>query len=142
MKALYTTRVTTSGGRNGHASSDDGSLDLELNVPAEIGGDGNGNPNPEQLFAAAYSASFGSALEQAAEDMHLELEDISVSAEVTLNKTEEDELELSVVIDAYIPGVDLETGEELVNAAHELCPYSRATSDNIDVTLNLLMDED
>lgn len=142
MKALYTTRVTTSGGRNGHASSDDGSLDLELNVPAEIGGDGNGNPNPEQLFAAAYSASFGSALEQAAEDMDLELEDISVSTEVTLNKTEEDELELSVVIDAYIPGVDLETGEELVNAAHELCPYSRATSDNIDVTLNLLMDED
>jgi Ohr subfamily peroxiredoxin len=68
--------------------------------------------------------------------------EFSVTAVVKLGKTEEDDLQLAVVLDCYLPGLDVETGEKLVNEAHEVCPYSRATRDNIDVTLNLLLDEE
>ena len=107
-----------------------------------MGGEGGNNPNPEQLFGAAYSACYGAALEAAAKNHNSNLGEYSVTATVKLGKTEEDDLQLSVILDAYIPGVDVETGEKLVNEAHEICPYSRATRDNIDVTLNLLLEED
>ncbi|MDT0686885.1 organic hydroperoxide resistance protein [Autumnicola psychrophila] len=141
MKTLYTTNVTTTGGRNGRTTSEDGVLDMELAMPKELGGEGGEYSNPEQLFAAGYSACFGSTLEVVAKKHKVELGDYSVNATVELGKTEEEDLELSVILDCYIPGVDVEKGEELVNEAHEICPYSRATMDNIDVTLNLLLDE-
>lgn len=142
MKTLYTTSVTTKGARNGRTTSDDGVLDLEQKMPKSMGGEGGEFTNPEQLFAAGYSACFGSALEAVAKDHKVDLGDFSVTAEVELGKTEEDELQLSVVLDSYIPGVDTPTGETLIKEAHEICPYSRATRDNIDVTLNLLIDEE
>lgn len=143
MKNLYKTTVTTKGARKGHAKSDDGILDLELSMPKSMGGDGGDHTNPEQLFAAGYSACFGSALQVVAKKHDIELgEELSVSAVVKLGMTEEENLQLSVVLDCFLPGVDVETGEKLVNEAHEVCPYSRATRDNIDVTLNLLVDED
>lgn len=143
MKNLYKTTVTTKGARKGHAKSDDGILDVKLSMPKSMGGEGGDYTNPEQLFAAGYSACFGSALQVVAKDHNVELsDDLSVSAVVKLGLTEEENLQLSVVLDCYLPGVDVETGEKLVNEAHVICPYSRATRDNIDVTLNLLVDED
>lgn len=143
MKTLYKAKVTTKGGRKGEASSDDGVLDLKLSVPKDLGGKGGEFSNPEQLFAAAYSASYGEALREAAQKHGLKLgDDLSVTAIVKLGKNEEDEMQLAVVLDAYIPEVELELGEQLVNEAYEICPYSRATNENLDVTLNLLMDQD
>ena len=142
MKTLYTGTATTTGGREGHVTSDDGILDLDLSAPKALGGKGEQKTNPEQLFAAGYSACYGSALQMVAKKHKVDLGDFSVTAFVELVKTEEGDLELSVVLDSYIPGVDVETGEMLVNEAHEVCPYSRATRDNVDVTLNLMLDEE
>ena len=142
MKTLYTGTATTTGGREGHVTTDDGILDLELSSPKSMGGKGEEKTNPEQLFAAGYSACYGSALQVVAKKHKVDLGDFSVTASVELGKTEEGELQLSVILDSYIPGVDVETGEMLVNEAHEICPYSRATRDNIDVTLNLMLDDE
>ncbi len=142
MKALYKAKVTTSGGREGHTKSDDGVLDMKLSKPKGLGGKGEKLTNPEQLFAAAYSACYGSALQTVAKKHKVDIGDFNVTATVGIGKTEEDELQLSVILDSYLPGVDIETGEKLVNEAHEICPYSRATRDNVDVTLNLLLDDE
>ncbi|MCY2688072.1 organic hydroperoxide resistance protein [Salinimicrobium sp. TH3] len=142
MKTLYTGVATTTGGREGSVKSDDGILDFNLSVPKSMGGKGEEKTNPEQLFAAGYSACYGSALQVVAKKHKVDLGDFSVTASVDLGKTEEGDLQLSVILDSYIPGVDVETGEKLVNEAHEICPYSRATRDNIDVTLNLMLDDE
>ena len=142
MKNLYKTTVTTQGGRNGHTRSEDGILDMELRKPKSLGGDGGDYSNPEQLFAAGYSACYGSALEHVAKQHKIDLGDYSVTATVKLGQTDSGNLQLSAILDTYIPGVDVEIGEKLVNEAHEVCPYSRATRDNIDVTLNLMLDEE
>lgn len=141
MKNLYKTKVTTHGGRNGRTRSEDGILDMELKKPEGLGGKGGDYSNPEQLFGAGYSACYGSALEAVAKKHKVDLGDYSVTATVKLGETDSGNLQLSVILDSYLPGVDVETGEKLVNEAHEVCPYSRATRDNIDVTLNLLLDE-
>ncbi|HSI71376.1 MAG TPA: organic hydroperoxide resistance protein [Gillisia sp.] len=142
MKRLYKATVTASGGREGHVKSEDGILDMEVSLPKGLGGKGEKKTNPEQLFAAAYASCYGSALEVVAKNHKVELGDFNVTATVGIGKTEEDNLQLSVILDSWLPGVDVETGEKLVNEAHEICPYSRATRDNIDVTLNLLLDEE
>ncbi|WP_339611322.1 organic hydroperoxide resistance protein [uncultured Planktosalinus sp.] len=141
MKTLYKTAVTASGARAGHIKSDDGKIDMNLSVPKSMGGDGGDGTNPEQLFGGAYSACFGSALLAVAKDHKVVLGNFTVTANVKLSKSEEDNLNLSVVMDCYLPGQSIEMGEKLVNAAHEICPFSRATRDNIDVTLNLMLDE-
>ncbi|MCM4158078.1 Ohr family peroxiredoxin [Gramella sp. AN32] len=143
MKNLYKTSVTTTGGRTtGHTTSEDGVLDLKQTMPKSMGGEGGDYTNPEQLFGAAYSACFGHALVQVAEKHKIDLGEYSVTATVKLGKTDEDDLQLGVILDAYMPKVtDIKTGEKLVNEAHEVCPYSRATRDNITVTLNILLDE-
>lgn len=135
MKTLYTTRVTTTGGKNGHVESEDGILDLDLAKSGEKA------TNPEELFAAAYSASFARALEEVAGNSEFDLDDMKVTAEVSLSKNEDEELQLSVVLDVYLPDTDVDTGEELINEAYENCPFSLALEDNVDVTLNLLIDD-
>ena len=142
MKTLYKAIATTTGGREGHVKSEDGVIDMKLSAPKSLGGKGGNLTNPEQLFAAGYSASFTGALVEAAKEKKVDLGDINVTATVRIGKTEEGNMEISVILDAYLPGVDVETAEELVNDAHETCPYSIATTDNIDVTLNLMLDED
>ncbi len=142
MKKLYKAKVTASGGREGHVKSEDGVLDMRVSMPKGLGGKGEPHTNPEQLFAAGYSACYGSALQVVAKKHKVDLGDFNVTATVAIGKTEEDELQLSVILDSYLPGIDIETGEKLVNEAHEICPYSRATRDNINVTLNLLLDEE
>ena len=142
MKSLYTATATTTGGREGHVTSDDGVLDLDLAVPTEMGGKGGDFTNPEQLFAAGYSACYGSALQAVAKKHKVDLGDFSVTASVEIGKDEDGNFQLGVILDSYLPGVDVKMGETLVNEAHEVCPYSRATMDNVDVTLNLMLDED
>jgi len=122
--------------------TEDGPIDLPLSMPKELGGDGGDGVNPEQLFGSGYSACFGSALSLVAQKHKVDLGDFSVTAHVSIGKVEDGNLQLSVILDSYLPGVeDIKTGETLVNEAHELCPFSRATRDNIDVTLNILIDE-
>ena len=141
MKTFYTAKATAEGGRSGSVKTDDGKIDMNLSVPESMGGDGGAGSNPEQFFASAYSACYGSALQSIAEKKGIDMGDFSVKASVSIGKTEKDNFQLAVILDSYIPGVDVETGEDLVNKAHEVCPFSRATRDNITVTLNLLLDE-
>jgi len=141
MNVLYTTSATTTGGRDGKTETADGKLSLDLNLSKELGGKGGAGTNPEQLFAMGYSACYGSALQLIAGQQKIDLGDFTVNAEVSLGKTDEGDLQLGVILDAYIPGIEVAAGEELMKDAHEVCPYSRAIEDNIDVTLNLLLDE-
>lgn len=142
MKTIYTAKAKATGGRKGHVKTEDGPIDLPLSMPKALGGDGGDGVNPEQLFGSAYSACFGSALRLVAQQHEVDLGDFSVTAHISLNEEEDGNLLLSAVLDSYLPGVsDLKTGETLVNEAHEVCPFSRATRDNIDVTLNILRDE-
>jgi Ohr subfamily peroxiredoxin len=141
METLYTAKATAKGGRKGHVKTEDGPIDLPLSMPKGLGGDGGDGVNPEQLFGSAYAACFGSALSLVAQKHNADLGDFSVSAHISINKDDEGGLLLSAVLDSYMPGVkDIETGEKLVNEAHEVCPFSKATRDNIDVTLNILED--
>lgn len=142
MKTLYEASSTAVGGRKGRVTTDDGKIDLELSLPKGLGGEGGNGTNPEQLFGSAYAACFGGAVQMIAESKKIKLgDDMSVTANIEIGKTKEGNLQLRAILDCYLPGVDVETGEKLVNEAHEVCPYSRATRDNITVTLNLLLDE-
>ena len=141
MKTIFKTRATHKGGsRDGHVQSDDGLIDLDVKMPGKRERADNKYSNAEQLFAAGYATCFAESLESVAKLRRRgNLGDFSVSATVAY-KQDEDGYFLEVVLDAYLPTVDKNTGEELVNAAHEICPYSKATRDNITITLNLLLD--
>jgi Ohr subfamily peroxiredoxin len=133
MSALYTA-VATANGRDGRAVSSDGQLDLNLAFPPALGGDGKGT-NPEQLFAAGYAACFASALGLVGRQAKVDTGEISVTAEVGLNK-DETSFALSVVLRVELPDeLQNETGRKLVEAAHGVCPYSKATRGNIPVEL-------
>ncbi len=142
MKTLYTASVTATGARGGSIVSDDNKIDLKLSVPKGMGGDGGAGTNPEQLFGGAYSACFGGALKVIADKHNVDLGEYTVTAVISIGKMEDEGLGLSAILDCYLPGVEIETGEKLLNEAHEICPFSKATRDNIDVTLNLLLDEE
>ncbi|MET9491531.1 organic hydroperoxide resistance protein [Nocardia sp. NPDC006630] len=134
MPALYTA-VATSVGRDGRSLSDDGVLDLKLARPKAMGGVGDGT-NPEQLFAAGYSACFASALQVVAKRKNIEASEAAVTAEVTLNTQDGGGFGLSVVLRVELPEhLQNEQGRELVEAAHQVCPYSNATRGNIPVEL-------
>ena len=135
-KVLYTAKATSTGdGRNGHVVSSDQRLDLDLALPPEMGGDGNGT-NPEQLFAAGYSACFHSALRIVARRARVDPGESSVSAEVGIGP-EGDAFGLVVTLIIHIPRLEREQTRELAEAAHQLCPYSRATRGNISVELRV-----
>lgn len=134
MAPMYTA-VATSIGREGRSYSDDGILDVTLARPKAMGGDGAGT-NPEQLFAAGYSACFAGALGVVARRMKLDADEASVTAEVGLNSVEGGAFGLSVVLRVELPEhLHNEQGRELVEAAHQVCPYSNATRGNIPVEL-------
>ena len=132
-KVLYTGRTQTEGGRDGSARSDDGRLDIRLTPP---GAPGEGT-NPEQLFAAGWSACFIGAMGHAARSRKLSLPaDVSVATEVDLG-TGEGGFFLQARLAVSLPGIDLAVARDLVDAAHATCPYSKATRGNIDVTITL-----
>jgi osmotically inducible protein OsmC len=135
-RVLYTAVVTSTGdGRGGHVVSSDHRLDLDLAPPAEMGGSGDGT-NPEQLFAAGYSACFHSALRGVARRAGVDPGDSTVTAEVGVGP-DGDLYELVVTLIIHIPGLDREKTRELAEAAHQRCPYSRATRGNISVELRV-----
>jgi Ohr subfamily peroxiredoxin len=135
-KVLYTAKATSTGdGRNGHVVSSDQRLDLDLALPPEMGGSGNGT-NPEQLFAAGYSACFHSALRIVARRARVDPGDSTVSAEVGIGP-EGEAFGLVVTLIITIPGLEREQARELAEAAHQVCPYSRATRGNISVELRV-----
>ncbi|MFG2519009.1 organic hydroperoxide resistance protein [Streptomyces sp. NPDC048527] len=134
MDAIYTAVATATHGRDGRAVSSDGRLDLQLGIPTEMGGSGQGT-NPEQLFAAGYSACFASALGLVGRAAKVDISDAAVTAEVGIGKQGEG-FGLAVTLRVELPeSVDAETGRKLVEQAHQVCPYSNATRGNIDVDL-------
>jgi len=130
---LYTGRTHTTGGREGFARSDDAALEIKLSPP----GSGRPGTNPEQLFAAGWSACFVGAMTRAAGKRQLRLPaDVAVDAEVDLG-TAEGEFFLQARLNVSLPGMDRETARAIIHDAHQICPYSKATRGNIAVELNL-----
>lgn len=138
MKVLYSTEATTTGGRDGgHAATKDKALDVKLSMPKELGGPGGGGTNPEQLFASGYSACFLSAIKFVAGQQKVQVpNDAAVTATVGIGQIEGG-FGLEVALKVALPGIDRAKAEELVHAAHKVCPYSNATRGNIDVKLSV-----
>ncbi len=133
-KVLYTAKTHTTGGRNGAAHSDDGRLAIELSRPGSAGS----GTNPEQLFAAGWSACFIGAMGLAASQQKVTLPaDLAVDAEVDLG-TAADGYALQARLNVRLPGLEREVARAVVDEAHQLCPYSKATRGNIDVVVNLV----
>jgi lipoyl-dependent peroxiredoxin len=135
MTPIYTATATAEGGRAGHVRSSEGAVDLALSMPKEMGGPGGAGANPEQLFAAGYAACFESALRLVARQQQAALTRGKVTAKVTLGKTEAGAFELAVELRGAFDGLSRDQVEKLMQAAHEVCPYSRATRNNIEVKL-------
>ncbi|HEX4883654.1 MAG TPA: organic hydroperoxide resistance protein [Casimicrobiaceae bacterium] len=134
-KVLYRARATATGGRDGRARSSDGTLDLQLTTPKELGGPGGPGPNPEQLFACGYSACFLGALKFVAAKEKARLpQDVSITGEVGIGPNATG-FGIAVELRIDIPGMPREQAEALVQKAHVVCPYSDATRGNIDVRL-------
>lgn len=135
MKTLYTTQVTAHGGRNGHIKSENGILELDVQSPKALGGKSDDFANPEMLFAAGYASCFGSALSLVIGKAKIETGETSVTAKVSIGQIENGGYGLAVEMDVNIPGVSLEEAQNLTEKAHEVCPYSNATRNNIEVKL-------
>jgi osmotically inducible protein OsmC len=139
VQILYTAVAHATGdGRNGHARTDDGLLDLDLRVPKELGGPGGDATNPEQLFALGYSACFHSALKFVAARDKIDTIDSEVSATVGIGFREGGTFELDVELDVHLPSLDRDAAMALVERAHQVCPYSNATRGNVDVRLSVV----
>ena len=137
MKVLYTATATATGdGRNGHARSEDGILDIDMRIPKEMGGPG-GAPNPEMLFAAGYAACFHSALKVVGRQEKANVDGSEVIASVGIGAIEGGGFGLTVDLTVSLPNVDRPAAEKLVAKAHEVCPYSNATRGNIPVNLTV-----
>nr|WTC14030.1 organic hydroperoxide resistance protein [Streptomyces anthocyanicus] len=137
MVVTYTAVVSVDGeGRNGgRVHSSDGLLETSLAVPKELGGAGTAT-NPEQLLAAGWAACFLGALRRAATLRKIKLTSTTITAEITLTHGDDGEFNLSATLNPTLGGVDQNTATELAHAAHQICPYSKATRDNIPVTIN------
>jgi len=138
MQVLYTAHAVASGdGRNGYVKSDDGMIDTAVAMPPELGGKG-GFTNPEQLFAAGYAVCFHNALLLVARRMNATVEGSEVSASVGLGPIEGGRFNVQVALRVSLPGVEAQQAKELVDAAHQVCPYSNATRGNIEVDLQIV----
>ena len=135
VKLLYTAKAHTTGGREGGASrTSDGRLDVKLSTPGTAGK----GTNPEQLFAAGWSACFEGAMARAAQELKIALPtDVAIDAEVDLKLAEEGFF-LRARLNVSVPGVEREVVQRVVEAAHQICPYSKATRGNIDVTITVV----
>jgi Ohr subfamily peroxiredoxin len=137
-KVLYTAHATATGGRAGTAKSDDGALDVALSTPKELGGAGGTGTNPEQMFAAGYSACFIGAMKAVAAGQKIALPaDVSITTDVGIGPIPGG-FGIQVAMAISVPGFEREKAEALVEAAHKVCPYSNATRGNIDVTLTVV----
>ncbi|MFN3303008.1 MAG: organic hydroperoxide resistance protein [Roseateles sp.] len=140
-KALYTATATATGGRAGTAKSSDGAIDVTLSTPKELGGGGGPGTNPEQLFAAGYSACFIGAMKAVAGRQKIALPaEVSITSDVAIGPHANKPGAFGIQVDMKIsvPGMDRAQLEELVKIAHEVCPYSNATRGNVDVSLTIV----
>ncbi|EYF05486.1 organic hydroperoxide resistance protein [Chondromyces apiculatus] len=135
-KRLYTAVATATSGRDGRVKSDDGTLDLAIVPPKAMGGSDKPGTNPEQLFAAGYSACFGSAVSHVARSQKIDPGPVHITAHVTIGKVGEG-FGLAVELVADIPKLPRDQAEALLKAAHQVCPYSKATRGNIEVDIRL-----
>jgi len=137
LTILYTAEATANGGREGHARTSDGRLDVDLDVPREMGGPGGPGTNPEQLFAAGWAACFQSSLLRFAYGRKLDLTGSRITARVGIGPLKSGGFGLVAELDLDAPQISRADAFELMEQAHEACPYSRATRGNIDVTLTV-----
>jgi lipoyl-dependent peroxiredoxin len=137
IEVVFTAESTaTGGGRDGHVKSSDGRIDLDTRMPKEAGGNGEGT-NPEQLFSAGYAACFLGALRLVARNDDVKLDDASgITAQVGFGKDPEGGFAINAHLIGYLPGLEQSVADELMNKAHQVCPYSKATRGNIDVELS------
>ena len=137
IDVVYTAESTaTGGGRDGHVKSTDGKIDLDTRPPKETGGSGDG-VNPELLFSAGWSACFLGALRLVARNEKVSLDDASgITAQIGFGKDSEGGFGLTAHLIGYLPGLESSAAQELMEKAHEVCPYSKATRGNVDVTLS------
>lgn len=136
LTPLFTAHATSKGGRGGHVKSDDGLIELNLTVPKSMGGDGAKGSNPEQLFAAGYSACFAGAVGLVARTQGLNPGPFTVHADVTFNKDGEG-FSISTKLVGTFPELEKSKATALMQAAHQVCPYSKATRGNMPVELSV-----
>ena len=139
---VYTASATSWGGRSGKVVTSDNKLELDLSIPAEMGGDNGPGTNPEQLFASGWAACFHNALKGVARQQKLDVADSAVTLTVNLVGGMATGFDFEVTIEAQLPGVDPEVARTVLEAAHQVCPYSRATRGNIAVTLIVVPDDE
>lgn len=139
VQVLYRTQATATGGRQGQAHTEDNRLAITLSTPKELDGDGGAGTNPEQLFAAGYSACFLGALKVVARQAKLEIPaDASVTATVGIGPRSEGGFGITADLSISLPGVAREDAQKLVETAHQTCPYSNALRNNVDVGLTII----
>jgi lipoyl-dependent peroxiredoxin len=136
MNILYTAVASATAGRDGKVATDDGTLALDLSVPKSMGGPGGAGTNPEQLFAAGYSACFGSALKLVAAQKKIATGPVTITARVSLGKGDNG-FGLAVELEGKMPEIARDQAQALMEAAHLVCPYSNATRGNIEVKLSV-----
>jgi len=138
IDVLYRTSVIATGGRDGRARSEDGRVDVQLSTPKELGGTGGSGTNPEQLFAAGYSACFIGALKVAGQQLKTKVPgDTSITATIGIGLRSEGGFGITADLVISLPGVGREDAQRLVDTAHQICPYSNATRNNVDVRLTI-----
>ena len=140
-KALYTAQATSTGGRTGSTKSDDGRIGLQLSTPKELGGDSGPGTNPEQMFAAGYSACFIGAMKAVAARQKIALPaEVSITADVSIGPMagKPGAFGIAVSMAVSVPDMDKAAAQALVDTAHQVCPYSNATRGNIDVALSVV----
>jgi osmotically inducible protein OsmC len=139
MQIIYTAEATSTGGREGRSVSSDKHIDLKLTTPKEMGGAGGDGTNPEQLFAAGYSACFIGAMKFVGNATKVTVPaDTSIHAEVGIGPNDKGGFGIAVTLNISIPGMDKAAAQTLVDKAHEVCPYSNATRGNVDVKIVLV----
>lgn len=137
ITVLYVAEATVTGGREGHGGTSDGRLDVDLDVPKEMGGSGGAGTNPEQLLAVGWAACFQSSMQRFASMLEVDLSGSRVTSHIGIGTLKSGGLGLIAALDLDAPGIDHEKAAELMKRAHETCPYSRATRGNVDVTLTI-----
>ena len=135
----YRTAATATGGRDGRTKTEDGKIDLQLAIPKELGGPGGDGTNPEQLFAAGYAACFLSAIKAAGPQLKVRIPiDASVTATVGIGPRSEGGFGITAGLVVSLPGVDPTQAQQVLELAHQICPYSNATRNNVDVRVSLI----
>jgi len=141
MKTLYNIGATAKGGRNGQVKSENGVLDLAVRMPKGLGGANDDYANPEMLFAGGYAACFDSALNLVIRTEKVKTGETSVTARVSIGQLENGGFGLAAELHANIPGISLELAQQLIEKAHQVCPYSNATRGNMEVKLTVSTNE-